>query len=67
MLVCHGGVIISGAAHLAGEDLDAKALRWAPPGHTSITEWIRWEGGDPFGGAATWMLDRYNDTAHLHP
>jgi len=61
VLVCHGGVIIGGAVHLAAEDPDATALRWAPPGHTSITEWFRWDG-DQVG---TWMLERYNDSAHL--
>ena len=67
VLVCHGGVIIGGAAHLAGQDLRPTALRWAPPGHTSITEWLRWDGGSEGAGgsAGTWMLGRYNDAAHL--
>lgn len=66
VLVCHGGVIISGAAHLAGEDLTVRALRWAPPSHTSITEWVRWDGGGPYSGTGAWMLERYNDAGHLH-
>lgn len=60
VVVCHGGVIV-GAASLLTEGGFTGVLRWAPPQHTSISQWVHgWGPGDD-----PWLLERYNDHSHV--
>jgi broad specificity phosphatase PhoE len=59
VIVSHGG-FVSGACHTllgAPGHGEPRPFRLEPE-NTSLTEWHRHHGG-------RWMLDRYNDAAHL--
>jgi probable phosphoglycerate mutase len=63
-IVCHGGIIMGTAVLLMKVPIGTAAPRWQNPANTSISEWRRdTDNGSP----GSWVLNRYNDYAHIQP
>ena len=62
LMVCHGGVILEAISLFSDTKwLGEGGVRWRNPENTSISEWSR-RAETPFG---PWVLERYNDHAHV--